>query len=104
VESEGSLFFVTTCGSTVPSVVKYESKFEDEWGNSSSRCIDRPEIVHFLYEYLPLIDEHNKQRQSILCLEKRWLTKDPWFHLLSTIIGMALVDFHRCYRYHKLKV
>jgi hypothetical protein len=46
------------------------SRFEDEWGRTAPREIDRPQIAHFLYQYLPLVDEHNKQRQSLLCLEK----------------------------------
>lgn len=101
---KGVSYFISTCGSTEPSPIKYESKFEDEWGNTGFRELDRPQIVHFLYEYLPLIDEHNKQRQSILALEKRWLTKDPWFRLLCTVVGMSVVDMHRCFRYNSIKV
>jgi hypothetical protein len=99
---KGVSYFVSTCGSTEPSAVKYQSKFEDDWGNTNVREIDRPQLAHFLYEYLPLIDEHNKQRQSLLQLEKKWLTKDPWFRLLCTLVGMATVDMHRLYRYHLL--
>ena len=76
---KGVSYFVSSCGSTEPSAVKYQSKFEDEWGNTNVREIDRPQLAHYLYEYLPLIDEHNKQRQSLLQLEKKWLTKYPWF-------------------------
>ena len=101
---KGVSYFVSTCGSTEPSATKYQSKFEDEWGNTNVREIDRPQLAHFLYEYLPLIDEHNKQRQSLLQLEKRWLTKDPWFRLLCTLLGMATVDMHRLFRYHLLHV
>jgi hypothetical protein len=60
--------------------------------------IQRPQICHFLYEYLPLIDEHNKQRQSYLALERCWPTRCCWFRLLVTIVGMSVVDFHRVYR------
>jgi hypothetical protein len=101
---KGVSYFVSTCGSTVPSPFKYESKFEDEWGLTNFKEIERPDIVHMLYEYLPLIDEHNKQRQSLLQLERRWLTKDPWFRLVTTIIGMSVVDFHRYYRHHTIKL
>jgi Transposase IS4 len=100
---KGVSYFVSTCGDTEPSVLKYQSKFEDEWGNTMTREIDRPNICHFLYQYLPLIDEHNKQRQSLLQLERRWLTKDPWFRLLTTLVGMATVDMHRVYRYYEIK-
>jgi hypothetical protein len=53
---------------------------EDEYGNVSSKQILRPKIAHFLYEYLPLIDEHNKH------------------HLITTLAGMCVVDLH--YLYH----
>jgi DDE_Tnp_1-like zinc-ribbon len=100
---KGVSYFVSTCGDTEPSAVKYQSKFEDEWGNTMTREINRPNICHFLYQYLPLIDEHNKQRQSLLQLEKRWETKDPWFRLLTTLVGMSTVDMHRVYRYYEIK-
>ena len=67
---KGVSYFISTCGSTEASRVKYLSSFEDEFGNVSHKTIDRPELCHFLYEYLPLIDEHNKQRQRLLALEK----------------------------------
>jgi hypothetical protein len=101
---KGVSYFVSTCGSTEKSPFKYQSKFEDDWGNTQVKELDRPKLAHFLYEYLPLIDEHNKQRQSILALETRWLTRDPWFRLLCTIMGMCTVDMHRLFRHHELKV
>jgi hypothetical protein len=101
---KGISYFISTCGSTEPSIHKYESKYDNEWGELGVREIDRPNVVHFLYEYLPLIDEHNKQRQSILELEKLWLTKDPWFRLLCTLMGMTIVDFHRFFRYNSIKI
>jgi hypothetical protein len=100
---KGVSYFVSTCGDTEPSTIKYETKFEDEWGNTMSREIDRPNICHFLYQYLPLIDEHNKQRQNLLQLEKRWHTQDVWFRLVTTLEGMATVDMHRVYRYFEIK-
>jgi hypothetical protein len=62
---KGVSYFLSTCGSTHQSSVMYESNFEDEFGNVSSKFLPRPQISHFLYEYLPLIDEHNKQLQSV---------------------------------------
>ena len=77
------------------------SSFEDEFGNVSHKTIDRPELCHFLYEYLPLIDEHNKQRQRLLALEKSWPTRDCWFRLLVTLVGMSVVDCQRLYRNYR---
>ena len=100
---KGVSYFVSTCGCTQTSDVKYESKYEDAWGNTGYKLINRPEICHFLYEYLPLIDEHNKQRQSLLALEKRWLTKNVWFRLVTTILGQSTVDMHRFFRYESIR-
>ena len=101
---KGVSYFVSTCGCTEPSDIKYESKFEDAWGTTAIKLIDRPELCHFLYEYLPLIDEHNKQRQSLLALEKRWLTKNVWFRLISTLLGQSTVDMHRFYRHEEIQI
>jgi len=101
---KGVSYFISTCGKTTPSPHKYEAKFEDDWGNTSFREIPRPDVLHVLYEYVPLIDEHNKSRQSILALEKRWQTRNPWFRLITTIVGMSVVDMYRLYRHHKIKV
>ena len=86
---------VSTCGTTVRHTIDYRSKFPDGYGNTDSRSYPRPSIAHFLYEFLPLIDEHNKARQNILALELKWPTKCCWFRLMTTIIGMAVVDVQR---------
>jgi hypothetical protein len=70
----GVTYILSTCGSTGPSDELYTSYFEDEYGNVSSQQILRPKLAYFLYEYLPLIDEHNKQRQNLLGLERKWPT------------------------------
>ena len=98
----GVSYFISTCGKTSPASVMYDTHFEDDFGNIQSRQINRPDIVHFLFEVLPLIDEHNKQRQSILALEKCWPTRDCWFRLLVTVTGMCVVDFLNLYRNIKL--
>jgi len=101
---KGCSYFCSSCGSTCPHPLKYESKYEDSWGIPRAHMIDRPSICHFLYTYLPHIDEHNKQRQTYLMLEKRWLTKDPWFRLMTSIVGMSVVDMHRVYRHHEIRL
>jgi hypothetical protein len=63
-----------------------------------SKEINLPELAHLLYDHLPLIDEHKKQGQKILGLERRWPTRNCWFWLLTTLLGMCIVDMHRLYR------
>ena len=94
----GISYFISTCGSTDVHDEKYISNYKDDFGNVTFKEINRPKILHFLYEFLPIIDEHNKQRQSVLCLEKKWATKDCWFRLLTTMVGFCIVDMHRWYR------
>ena len=62
--------------------------------------IARPHLLEWVYDFLPLIDEHNKQQQSILHLEKKWPTKNCWFWLLITLLGMSVVDLYRVYLNH----
>ena len=99
----GVSYFFSTCGKTSPAAKMYTTHFEDDFGSVQIRHINRPDIVHFLYEYLPLIDEHNKQRQSLLNLEMSWPTRNCWFRLLVTLTGMCVVDLHRVYRNIKLR-
>ena len=54
--------------------------------------INRPSICHFSHEVLPIIDEHNRLRQKMLGLERKWLTKDLWFRLMTTVTGSYGVD------------
>jgi hypothetical protein len=68
----GKSYVLSTCGSNRQSTVIYQRNFEDKFGNVDFRLIPRPHITHFIYLYLPLIDEHNKQRQYILNLERQW--------------------------------
>ena len=53
--SKGVAYMVSTCGKTVQH--------------------EKASVTHFLHEFLPLIDEHNKARQNALALKKCWLTK-----------------------------
>ena len=93
--AKGVAYFVSTCGTTVQHEKAYLSKYEDAYGNVQEKELPRPSIAHFLYEFLPLIDEHNKARQNCLALEKCWLTKCPWVRIITTFLGMAVVDLLR---------
>jgi hypothetical protein len=98
---KGVSYFLPTCRITHHSSVMYKSSFEDEFGSISSEFFPRPQISHFLYEYLPLIDEHNKQRQSVLGLERKWSTQCCWTRLIVILTGTCVVDMHCKYRCEK---
>ena len=95
----GLSYFISTAGSTELLDEKYISSFEDNFGNMVYREINRPKFAHFLYDNLPLIDEANKQRQSVLNLENCWSPKDCWFKLLITLTAMSVVDMHRWHQH-----
>ena len=61
-------------------------------GNVQEKELPRPTVAHMLYDFLPLIDEHNKACQNELALEKCWLTKNCWVQLLARFLGMAIID------------
>jgi hypothetical protein len=90
-------YFLSTCGSSHHSSVMYQRNSEEKFGNVSSKFLPRPQVCHSLYELLPLVDEHNKQRQSILGLERKWPTQCCWTRLIVTNTGMCAVDMHRLY-------
>lgn len=92
--NQRAAYIVSSCGTTVEHEIKYRTHFSDENGNVVFKDIPHPSIAHFYFELCPLIDNHNKDRQSVLALEDCWPTKNPWFRLVTTLIGMAVVDMH----------
>ncbi len=74
--------------------IPYHTHFTDDFGNVTFKELPHPSIAHFYFELCPLIDNHNKDKQGILCLEDCWPTKNPWFRLVTTLIGMSVVDMH----------
>ena len=88
-------YMVSSSGTTIAHTTMYKSNFTDEYGNTTFKEILRPSVAHFLYELLPLIDNHNKDRQSLLALEDCWPTKSAWFRLVTTLVGMTVTDLHR---------
>jgi hypothetical protein len=87
------LTFVLTrgCGSTAPGK-PYEAKFPDQYGNICYRDVARPTVLSSFFESSNAVDRHNQARQSCLALEKAWITKDGYFRLFTTIIGMCVTD------------
>jgi hypothetical protein len=96
-------FFVSTCGVTAPAKESYNTSFEDEYGQTQTKTIPRPEICDFIYRFLPVIDNHNKSRQHLLGLERKWPTTCCWFRLFVTLVGCSVVDLMRLYRFNDLK-
>jgi len=92
---KGFSYFITTVGTAAAGEESYTTYFEDDNGVVASRDIPRPSICSYLYQKLPCIDEHNRQRQNLLGLERCWPTDSCWFRLLTTLLGQCVVDYHR---------
>lgn len=94
----GVAYIMSSCGKkTVAHEQPYISKYEDEYGDVKYKemlCLAIAHI-HMLYEFPPIIDEHNKARQNVLALEKVWMTKNPWNRLVISFAGMGVVDLQR---------
>ena len=57
-------------------VLRVVKAIEDYFGNVTCKEINRPSICHNLCEVLLTIDEHDRMRENVLGLERKWLTKD----------------------------
>ena len=63
------------------------------------RMVDRPDAISKFFNDSNVVDKHNQSRQFDLALEKKWVTHNPCFHLITTLMGIACVDtwFLACY-------
>ena len=70
----------------------YEMKNTDSYGNICTHIVDWPDVVSKFFASSNVIDTHNQLRQDLLQLEKKWLTKNPFFRLTTTFIGINVAD------------
>jgi hypothetical protein len=80
----------------------YEMKYTDSYGNICTRYVDRPEVVSNFFASSNVIDTHNQLRQDLLQLEKKWMTKNPFFRLATTLIGINVTDAFLLATHHKV--
>ena len=74
---------------------KHASNFENDVGIIATKEIICPKIARTLHECLPVIDEHSRQRQSLLSAERKCHANDFWFRLLKTMIRVCVTGMHR---------
>jgi hypothetical protein len=70
----------------------YEMKYTDSYGNICTHFVDWPDVVSKFFASSNVIDTHNQLCQDLLQLEKKWLTKNPFFRLTTTLIGVNVMD------------
>ena len=78
----------------------YEAKWKDEFGNTMTRDIPRPQVISKYFSNSNIIDIFNQARQFDLRLEKHWVTEDGFFRLVTTLFGIVLTDCWKGYSYH----
>ena len=81
----------------------YEAKWKREDGSSAVKYVFRPAFASDFFESSNVIDSNNHCRQSILRLEKIWVTRDGYYRIHTTIFGIDVVDTHKTYRHHLSK-
>ena len=78
----------------------YIARFPDEHGNVRERRVLRPKCLSVYFGVSNIIDIHNHFRQGILRLEMFWRTPNPWFRIVTTIIGCTVVDCYMATKFH----
>ena len=98
--SKKVLSFVATkdAGSTLPGD-PYRARFVGDDKNVRARRVERPQVISDYFKYSNVVDKHNHARQYELKLEKHWVTLNCYFRIITTIIGITVVDCWKCYRY-----
>jgi hypothetical protein len=64
----------------------------DHPGNICTQFVDQPEVISIFFVSSNVIDTHNQLRQDLLQLEKKWVTKNPFFRLSTMLIGLHVTD------------
>ena len=90
---------MSTCDKTITHKIRHESNYADQFDTTEFNELPRPAILHQLFNFLPLIDKANNERQNALALEKKILTKKCWIRLITALIGQSVLDLMRWYRY-----
>jgi len=78
--------------------VPYEARFPDKHGNLCICYVSRTDCISTYFKYFNTFNLHNQVQQFDLVLEKKWVTKGPYFYLCTTEVGMAMVDYWKIYK------
>jgi hypothetical protein len=87
--------FICTVGAVTSGWKPYIAKFKDAQFNTVSRPVRRPNVLSRAYELLNTVDKHNHGRQDLIHVERSWLSKNCWFRLFCTGMGIVAENTHR---------
>jgi hypothetical protein len=77
-------------------------KWADDHGNVHIRHVSRPQVISHYFSKSNNIDTHNQLRQFELALEKKWVTHDAFFRIMTSIFGINNTDAYLLCDYHGL--
>ena len=97
--------FISTCGTTLRGAA-HTATFEDDEDRAyvddcntyelTRKC---PRVLNDYTLAQPCIDRHNRYRQAILAMEKRFITNNFSFRLATTLMGMLFTNTFFAHRY-----
>ena len=80
--------------------ITYLLKYPDQFSNVSIRPVASPHIMSKFFVLVNEVDSHNKSRQSVLVLEKFWVTQCGWLWLCTNVaMGMTITIFWKLFFY-----
>lgn len=77
----------------------YVAKWPDKFGNLKQRPVTCPDIIGKYFSKYNIIDVGNGLRQNELAPERHWQTKDPWFRIDCTVVGVSVIDGYLAAQY-----
>ena len=77
-------FIVTDNAGSTNTGIPYLSKYYDQFTNVAIRPVARPHVMS-KKSAVNEVDYYNKSRQSVLALEKWWVTQCGWLWLCTTV-------------------
>ena len=101
--------FVATCGTTLGGGSHW-AYFEDEEDRYNAECKDFeltrkcPRVLNDFTLAQPTIDRHNRYRQHLLAMEKRFHTNNFSFRFFTTLLGTVAVNAFFAHRYFNSSV
>jgi hypothetical protein len=96
--------FVSTCGTTLlGAAVKayFEDDEERAMGEIEDHEVSRkaPAVLNDFTVAQPTIDRHNRYRQHLLAMEKRFITNNFSFRFFTSMLGTLVVNVFMAHRY-----
>ncbi len=80
----------------------YEMKYTNSYGNVCTHFVHQPDAISKFFASSHVIDTHNQLCQDLLQLEKKWLTKSPYFPLTTTLLGINVTDTFLLANHHRI--